>query len=412
VGISREGGVLTVGGISAEELAREFGTPLYVYDEETVERNFARLAGSFSYRRFRILYAAKANSNLHILRLFRSLGSGLDAVSPYEVLLGRMAGFQPGSILFTGSSVSREDMEIAEEAGALVNIDSLSQLKRYASVRRGGEVSLRLNLGYGEGYHSFLVTGGATKFGISIYDLEAALELSRELGITVKGLHTHMGSGIADHRLYARALRDLLELAERIETVGFIDVGGGFGISYRKGDPSLSIEELGRELSLLMEDFSSRFGRDVELFTEPGRYLIAEAGVLLARVVDVKWVHSEGGKRCFIGVDSGMGHLIRPALYGAHHEVVPARIREGGAVEADVVGNYCESGDVIARSVSLPPVEEGDIIAVMNAGAYGFSMSSNYNLRPRPAEVIVRKSGKAELIRRRESFEDMIRTML
>lgn len=405
-------GELKIGGVSAEELASEFGTPIYVYDEETIELKYRILQRSFFYDNFEILYAAKANSNIHILKLFRSLGSGLDAVSPYEVLLGRMASFPPESILFTGSSVSTEDMEIVLEAGATINIDSISQLKKFLSLGRGDKVSLRLNLGYGEGYHSYLVTGGRTKFGINREELGKALELSKKNGISIVGLHTHMGSGITDHVFYIRALTDLLQFANKIRDLEFVDVGGGFGISYRKGDPSLDVASLGAELSRLMENFEEKGGMKLKLRIEPGRFLIAESGVLLVKVTDIKEIASEKGKEFFIGVDSGMGHLIRPALYGAYHEVFPAKIKGNEEIIAHIVGNYCESGDVLARGVRISSVKEGDILAIMNTGAYGYSMSSNYNLRPRPAEVLVRKGGKAELIRRRESFEDMIKTML
>ncbi|MGC8564108.1 MAG: diaminopimelate decarboxylase [Fervidicoccaceae archaeon] len=407
-----ERGELVIGGVSAEELAEEFGTPLYVYDEETMELKFHELWGSFSYVPLKILYAAKANSNIHILKIFRSLGAGLDAVSPHEVLLGRMASFSPESILFTGSSVSNEDMRIVTEAGAMINIDSFSQLRRFSSLFGRGKVSIRLNLGYGEGYHSYLVTGGRTKFGVRLEELKDVLEFSRENGIDVVGLHSHMGSGISDHVLFVKALNDLLAIAEHIDSVEFVDVGGGLGISYRKDDPSLDVKSFGKELSLTMERFMEKTGRRLELRVEPGRFLTAEAGILLVRVTDIKEASRGSEKEYFIGVDSGMGHLIRPALYGAYHEVVPAKIHDREEITAHVVGNYCESGDIIAKRVRIPAVKEGEILAIMNTGAYGYSMSSNYNLRPRPAEVLVRKGGRAELIRKRESFEDMIRTML
>ncbi|MEM0178921.1 MAG: diaminopimelate decarboxylase [Fervidicoccaceae archaeon] len=412
MGIAYINGILSIGGISAEEIAKEFGTPIYVYDEETIRKSYERIREAFSYENLEIMYAAKANSNIHILKIMRELGAGLDAVSPYEVLLGRMAGFAPESILFTGSSVSNEDMRMAIEAGALINIDSISQLRRYASLFPGGEVSIRINLGYGSGYHSYLVTGGRTKFGIDAIDLDLAIDIAMRNGIKIIGLHTHMGSGIVDWKLYVRALKDLLTLARKLDGLEFVDVGGGFGIAYRKEDPSIEIEKVGAELSRMMHSFNMEIGRSVKLRIEPGRFLVARAGALIARVVDVKEIRHGEEREAFIGIDSGMGHLIRPALYEAYHEVVPVREKVRERIRAHVVGNYCESGDIIALDRILPYMREGDLLAVLDAGAYGYSMSSNYNMRPRPAEVMVRIGGKVELIRRRETFEDMVRGMI
>jgi diaminopimelate decarboxylase len=300
-------------------------------------------------------------------------------------------------------------MRFVRELGVLVNVDSLSQLRRYGRMFPGTEVSIRVNPGIGAGHHGYAVTGGVTKFGVYLDQLGRALDIVREYKLRVVGLHTHIGSGILDPEPYLRAVEVLLDVARRFSSLEFIDVGGGFGVPYRPGERPLDIAYLGSRVSEMVEEFSRRYGH-VRLRVEPGRYLVATAGVLLVRVVDVKEVEVGGTRRVFVGVDSGMNHLIRPALYGAYHEVVAAtkadRPRE---LVADVVGNVCESGDVLATGVSLPRVEEGDVLAIMNAGAYGYTMSSNYNMRPRPAEVVVR-GGEVRLSRRRETFEDLIST--
>ncbi|MCI4396446.1 MAG: diaminopimelate decarboxylase [Thermoprotei archaeon] len=412
MGILYVDGTLTIGGVPVNEIAETFGTPLYIYDESSMRESFLNLRGAFTYNRFEVLYAAKANSNIHILKVFKDLGAGLDAVSPYEVLVGRMASFPPESILFTGNSVSDDDMRIVANTGALINVESMSQLRRYAALFGNGKISLRLNLGYGGGYHSYLVTGGKTKFGLSLWEVNEALKFARDRGIEVIGLHTHMGSGITDWKLYQNALLELLKIAERIEEIEFVDVGGGFAISYRGSDPSLDILSLGKSLSGVMEKYRDSTGKELKLLVEPGRYLVASSGILIARVTDIKKVESSDESTYFVGVDTGMGHLIRPALYGAYHEIVPVKLAKDAAeIEAHIVGNYCESGDVLAHGRKIQVVKEGDLIALLDAGAYGYSMSSNYNLRPRPAEVIVRDNGKVELIRKRETLEDLVRGM-
>jgi diaminopimelate decarboxylase len=403
------GPYLYVGSFRADELAQRFGTPLYVYDLEVVEENYRRLVDSFPYRDLEVLYSCKANNNVDVLRTLRDLGAGLDAVSPWEVLLGVRLGFPKERILFTGSSVSDEEMRFVRELGALVNVDSISQLRRYGRMFPGTEVSIRVNPGIGAGHHGYAVTGGVTKFGVYLDQLGRALDIVREYNLRVVGLHTHIGSGILDPEPYLRAVEVLLDVARRFSSLEFIDVGGGFGVPYRPGERPLDIAYLGSRVSEMVEEFSRRYGH-VRLRVEPGRYLVATAGVLLVRVVDVKEVEVGGTRRVFVGVDSGMNHLIRPALYGAYHEVVAAtKADQPRELVADVVGNICESGDVLATGVSLPRVEEGDVLAIMNAGAYGYAMSSNYNMRPRPAEVVVH-GGEVRLSRRRETFEDLIST--
>ncbi len=405
------GSHLYVGSVRADRIAEAYGTPVYVYDGEVVEENYLRLRRAIGYRDLEIMYACKANSNVGVLRILRDLGSGLDAVSPWEALLGVELGFPRERILFTGTSVSDEEMRFVRgELGVLVNVDSLSQLRRYGRLFPETEVSVRVNLGFGAGHHRYAVTGGLSKFGVPPGQLGAVGDALREHGLRLVGLHTHIGSGILDAEPFLEAARRLLELASRFPDLEFVDVGGGFGIPYGPSERPLDVELLGGELAKLVEDFASRYGH-VRLRVEPGRFIVGSAGVLLTRVVDVKEVEVGGARKVFVGVDSGMNHLIRPALYGARHEVVAATKADWPRVlRADVVGNICESGDVLAADAELPEVEEGDVLAIMNAGAYGYSMSSNYNLRPRPPEVLVYR-GETRLTRRRETFGDLMRTV-
>jgi len=404
------GSYLYVGNYRAEELALRFGTPLYVYDLDTVAENYSKLVKSVPYEDLEVLYSCKANSNPWILKTLKDLGSGLDAVSPFEALLGVKLGFPRERILFTGSSVSDEEMRfVKEELGVLINVDSISQLRRYGRLFPGTEVSVRINPGIGAGHHGYAVTGGVTKFGIYLDQVARVKEVASEYSLRVVGLHTHIGSGVLEVEPYLRALEVLLEVARGFKDLKFVDLGGGFGIPYRPGEKPLDVATLGTEVAKRLKEFSRKYGH-VKLRLEPGRYLVGNAGILLVRVVDIKEVSLGGVMKVFVGVDSGMNHLIRPALYGAYHEVVAVskadRPRE---IVADVVGNVCESGDVLASGVALPKLDEGDVLAIVDVGAYGYSMSSNYNLRPRPAEVVVSGSW-VQLARRRETFEDLLRT--
>ncbi|MCX8209081.1 MAG: diaminopimelate decarboxylase [Sulfolobales archaeon] len=406
------GPYLYIGSLRAEKIAEEFGTPVYVYDAELVEENYLRLRRSFRYGNLEVMYACKANNSVEILKHLRDLGAGLDAVSPWEVALGVRVGFRREKILFTGTSVTVEEMKFVRgELGVLVNVDSIPQLRRYGKTFPETEVSVRINPGIGAGHHEYAVTGGVTKFGIYINQLDKVEEVLREYRLRLVGLHAHIGSGILRPEPFVETAERLLKVAQLFRDLEFVDIGGGFGIPYRPGERPLDLDYLGSRLSSLFEEFSSKYG-SVKLRVEPGRFIVGSAGVLLVRVVDIKEVEVGGTRKVFVGVDSGMNHLIRPALYGAYHEVVAvSKADRPRVLTADVVGNVCESGDVLAVNAQLPELEEGDVLAIMNAGAYGYSMSSNYNMRPRPPEVVVR-GASAKLTRRREVLEDLLRVFV
>lgn len=392
---------LYLGGVPAEELAQRYGTPLYVYECEAIARRYADLIEHIPYRPLRIHYACKANSNPEILRFIRGLGAGAETVSPGEIRLAREAGFEPEEILFTCSNIGRAELQFVLEQGVTVHLDSLTQLRHCGELAPGKRVSLRINQGIGAGHHRHVITGGPeSKFGIPVEQLPEALALARHYGLRVVGLHQHIGSNVLDEGVLLEAMEAQLRTAATIPGLEFIDLGGGLGIPYRPEETPLAIERLGRAMAERFVQFCLAYGHTLELILEPGRYLVAESGTLLATVTDIK----RTPERTFVGIDTGFNHLLRPALYGAYHEIVNASRVEGEKEVACVAGNICESGDLFAHDRLLPRFREGDILAILKVGAYGYAMSSNYNARPRPAEVLV-EGNQVRLIREREPWE-------
>lgn len=397
-------GVLHIGGCSVSDLVSEFGSPLYVYDRTIMEQQFTALHGAIPYRPFRMRYACKANGNLTILRIFRDLGAHLDVTSPGEIVLAESAGFQAEQLLFTGSSVTDEELAFVERKGVLINFDSISQLRRYGQRFPHRDICLRLNLDVGAGHHEHVITGGPeSKFGITIEDLPEARQLARQFDLRVVGLHQHIGSGILDARVFIRAVEPLLEVAREFGDLLFLNMGGGLGIPYAPEDRPLDLVELGEGMSRLCDSFCRSYGRRLRLELEPGRFLVGPAGYLLTRVNTVK----RTTKHLFAGTDSGFNHLIRHPLYRSYHRIINATRLDGPIRRVAVCGNLCESGDLFTHGREIIEPREGDILAICDAGAYGYSMSFPYNMRPRPAEVLV-DGGRARLIRRREEIGDLL----
>ena len=399
---------MVIGGLTARELAERFGTPLYVTDEIALRENFRRIHEAFSnHMPTHIHYACKANTNVAILRILEREGSCIDAVSICEVESCLMAGFKPNKILFTGVSVSDEEMEALVGRGVTINIDSLSQLRRLSKIGTDIPISIRVNPDVGAGHHEHVVTGGRrTKFGIPKGDLLKAYSEALDLGFRPNGLHAHIGAGVQDVAPFVQVTEVLVSLAKELEDslglpLEFLDIGGGIGIPYRPEEKAMDVQLLAKEVTSRVKS-----GCSVKsIAIEPGRYIVADTTVLITKVVDVK----ETPEKRFVGVDAGFNTLIRPSFYGSYHHVAVAnKFGMPGEVTYDVVGPICESGDFLAKDRLLPKVAEGDIIAVYDAGAYGFAMSSQYNSRPRCAEVLV-KEGSASIIRDRESLEDVLR---
>ncbi len=395
------GNKLYIGAFAAERLARRYGTPLYVYDAETIRRQYQKLTASVPYSPVGYFYACKANTNPVLLEMFRRLGAGLETVSRGEVLAGLRAGFRPDQILFTCSNMTEAELDFLIAQGICANLDSLSQLQRWGLRKGAPHVSLRVNLGIGLGPHRHVVTGGGdSKFGIHAGQFDQARAIAARHGLRIVGLQQHIGSNILDHRGMLRAVEALLRVARQFPNLEFVDFGGGFGVPYRPEERPFAVRQWGRSMARMFRAFCAAYGRPLRMVFEPGRYLVAEAGILLVTVTDIKTTP----ERTFVGVDSGFNHLARPALYGAYHMVVNASRVHGRTARVTVAGNICESGDLFAANRPLPPTRVGDVLAILNAGAYGFSMSSNYNSRPRPAEVLVSRN-RARLIREREAWE-------
>nr|WP_299346676.1 diaminopimelate decarboxylase [Allomuricauda sp.] len=386
------------------EIAKEFGAPLYVYDAEKIASQFKRLSGAFEgVGNLRLNYAAKALSNVSVLRFMNHLGAGLDTVSIQEVKLGLMAGFQPESIIFTPNGVSLEEIEEASALGVQINIDNLSILEQFGSKYPNVPVCIRINPHVMAGGNSNISVGHIdSKFGISIHQIPHLLRIVELTQMKINGIHMHTGSDILDIDVFLYASEILFETAKNFKELEFIDFGSGFKVPYKSGDIETNIEELGKKLTTRFNQFCEEYGKELTLAFEPGKFLVSQAGYFLAKVNVVKQTTST----VFASVDSGFNHLIRPMLYGASHEIINISNPDGKERYYSVVGYICET-DTFGSNRRINEISEGDILCFKNAGAYCFTMASNYNSRYRPAEVLWH-DGKAHLIRKRETFDDIL----
>ncbi|MBM4241102.1 MAG: diaminopimelate decarboxylase [Euryarchaeota archaeon] len=411
---TNEKGNLSIGGADALELVAKYKTPLYVVDEDKIRDNYRRLYNAFysKYQDFKIFYACKANTNLAVMRILEQEGSCIDAVSIGEIYIALKAGFDPSRILFTGNNVKDDELKFAISSGATVNIDSISQLKRLSKITDPSKhkISFRINPNVGAGHHEHCITGGElSKFGIMEEEAVEVYNMAQNLGFQPTGIHTHIGSGILDPEPFMLAVEKLMDVAGRVhEDAGvefeFIDFGGGLGIPYHPDESKLDIEVFSKEITDLFKEKLSQYDlKNPSMYLEPGRYIVGDASVLLTKVNTIK-----NSYRKFAGIDAGFNTLIRPAMYGSYHHIVVAnQPHEKPNQKIDIAGNVCESGDLFARDRPMPEIREGDVLAILNVGAYSFSMSSQYNSRPRPAEVLLRDC-KDEIIRERESFDDLL----
>lgn len=393
---------------SATELAGEHGTPLYVYHEATLRERLREIAGLLAHRPFQPSISVKANGNPHLLAIAREEGLHGDAMSPGEILLLERAGFRAEEMFFIPNNVSDDEFRFARERGILTSLDSLDQLKAWVALFPGSEVALRVDPGVGDGHHEKVVTaGGRTKFALLPHELPEALRILGNSGARVVGLNQHIGSGFLEPSRYLAAAAKLLSLAESLPGLRFVDFGGGFGIPYRDGEGRLDLREPGRALDAMLADWMRRTGRGIEARVEPGRYWCAECGALLGRVHAVK----ERNCGLIAGTDIGFNVLQRPVLYDAWHDVdlIGSDLDDRETVSVTWTGNICESGDLLGRDRMGPRPRVGDLVRVRDAGAYGWAMSSSYNARPRAAEALLLSSGGARIVRRRESWEDMVR---
>jgi diaminopimelate decarboxylase len=406
-GFERRDGRLVCDGVAAEDLAASFGTPLYVYSRHVLTANYQAYDRAFAGVPHRICYAMKANASQAVLRILAAMGAGADIVSAGELRAALRAGFPPERIVFSGVGKTDEELAFALQSGiGEFNAESEDEIRRLSSLaaarERRARVTLRVNPDIDPRSHPYISTGlRENKFGVAIELAPEILRRARALpGIDVVGVQCHIGSQMRDLEPVQEAVEAVVALSRRLLGEGFaldtIDIGGGLGIDYER-DGAPAPEALAARVTRAIADLG------LTLLLEPGRSIVGSAGVLLTRVIGVK---ENRGKR-FVIVDAGMNDLLRPSLYEAYHHIEPVSSRGRETSRVDVVGPVCESGDFLARDRELEGVETGELVVVRDTGAYSFSMASNYNMRPKPAEVLV-EEGRARLVRRRESFEDMI----
>ena len=396
------------GDIKVLDIIKKYDTPLYVYDTNVMKRQYERLVKAFPSKKLKIKYACKALNNINILKFFRKLGSGLDTVSIQEVMLGLKAGFEPQEIIYTPNCVSMEEIRMAVDLGVMINIDNISVLDQFGH-EYGDKVPvcIRINPHIMAGGNVQISTGHIdSKFGISIHQLRHVERVVKANNIHVIGLHMHTGSDILDVDVFLRGAEILFESAEHFKELDFIDFGSGFKVAYKEGDNTTDIEELGKKLTERFDIFCKNYGKELQIFFEPGKFLVSEAGYFFVKTNVIKQTTAT----VFAGVDSGMNHLLRPMFYNAYHHILNISNPSGVPRIYTVVGYICET-DTFAWDRKIAEIREGDILAFENAGAYGFTMTSNYNSRFRPAEVMI-YDGKAILIRERESIEDILQNMV
>lgn len=391
-----------------KSITAQHNGPIYVYEGAKIQQQYTRLKNAFSgVESLRINYACKALSNISILNLMRSLGSGLDTVSIQEVQLGLKAGFRAEDIIFTPNGVSIEEIEQVAAMGVQINIDNLSILEQFGTKHPNIPICIRINPHVMAGGNSNISVGHIdSKFGISIHQTPHVLRIVENTGMHINGVHMHTGSDILDIEVFLYAAEILFDTALKFKDLDFLDFGSGFKVPYRPGDIETNIEELGEKLTERFHRFCETYGKDLELAFEPGKFLVSEAGYFLTKVNAVKQTTST----VFAQVDSGFNHLIIPMLYGSHHEISNISNPKGKERFYTVVGYICET-DTFGSNRKIAEISEGDVLAFKNAGAYCFTMASNYNSRFRPAEVLWYE-GEAHLIRKEENFEDIVQNQI
>lgn len=390
------------------QLTEQFGSPLYVYDADKIKSQYNRLTKAFSkVEKLRINYAMKALSNVAILQLLKEMGSGLDTVSIQEVLLGLHAGYDPEKIFYTPNGVSLEEIEEVNAMGVQINIDNLSILEQFGAKHPNVPVCIRINPHVMAGGNTNISVGHIdSKFGISIHQLPHLVRIVENTKMNIVGIHMHTGSDILDIEVFLYAAEILFDAAKNFKNLEFLDFGSGFKVPYKKDDIETDIEELGKKLSKRFNAFCTEYGKELTLIFEPGKFLVSEAGQFLVKVNVIKQTTST----VFAGIDSGFNHLIRPMLYGSQHHIENISNPKGKERFYSVVGYICET-DTFANNRRIPEIKEGDILSFRNAGAYCYSMASNYNSRYKPAEVLW-MNGRGHLIRAHETFEDLIKNQI
>jgi len=388
------------------DLASKFGTPLYVYDGDEIINHYRELYDFISYNKLQICYAMKANYNFSILKMLNFVGAALDTVSPGDVYMALAAGFPPEKIIYTANNMTDAEVDEVKATGVLMNFGSLSRLAKFAKKYPGSSICLRFNPDVKDGDSEKTMTAGnLTKFGILLDDADKAVQIARGGNLKIVGLHEHTGSGLRHTESVFASMRNLMAIAtpDHFPDLKFMDFGGGFKVPYKPDEKRVDYIAMGREIKELFTSFCKGYGRELELYFEPGKYIVAEAGYLLTEVNTIK----QNRSRLIAGCNAGFPQLIRPVLYGAYHQIANLSNPDGKPKVYDVCGNICETGDRFAEQRELPEIREGDILMIGNAGAYCYSMGGVYNLRPMPSEVLVQE-GFAELVRERVSSKELV----
>ena len=398
-------GIYSIQGLNVLDIAQEFGTPVYVYDADKIASQIRSLKTAYSGAEVRVKYAAKALTNISILKLIRKHGAGIEVVSLEEANLAMKAGYTSREILFTPSGVDFNEIIQGISLGLAINLDNLSALQKFGEKYKNTyPCGIRLNPHILAGGNYKISTGHSnSKFGISIYQLPQIREIVERYGIQIHGLHVHTGSEITETDIFLKMAEILFSVAGEFRDLKFIDFGSGFKVAYKDGDMVTNVYDVGLKLTKTFNDFCAHYGRKLELWIEPGKYIVSESGTLLVQANVVKSTPTV----TFVGVNSGLNHLLRPMMYDSYHHILNVSNPTGSNKIYTIVGYICET-DTLGTDRKLHEVREGDILAIRNAGAYGYSMASNYNSRLRPAEVLI-INREAKLIRERETLEDLIK---
>ena len=388
------------------DLADKYGTPLYVYDGDMVVQRYRELYDFIKWPKLKIHYAMKANFNFSILKALKEAGAGIDAVSPGDVLLATKAGFAPENIIYTANNVTDDEVRQVKESGVLMNIGSLSRLEKFGKEFPGSEICLRFNPDVVDGAHAKIMTGGdLTKFGILLQDVDLVKEIVAKYNLKVVGLHEHTGSGLQHTSSVFKSMENLMAIAtpENFPELRFMDFGGGFKVPYEPDEKKVDYVKMGAEITRLSSKFFEKYGRELEMYFEPGKFIVAESGYMLVTVNTIK----ENKGRLMVGCNSGFPQLIRPMFYEAYHHIVNLSNPDAAIDTYDICGNICETGDLFADLREMSQIREGDVLSIENAGAYCYSMGGVYNLRAMPSEVFV-KDGEAKLARKGLKTNELI----
>ncbi len=392
------------------EAVKNFGTPLYIYDGDMVVQRYKELYDFIKWPKLKIHYAMKANYNFALLKLLNEAGASLDTVSPAEIMLALKAGFSKDRIIYTANNMTEDEVDCVQELGVLMNLGSLSRLERYGKKYPGSKICLRLNPDVVDGEHASLMTGGdLTKFGILLNDINKVKEIVAKYDLTVVGLHEHTGSGLQKTASVFQSMKNVLEVAtrENFPNLEFVDFGGGFKVPYQPDEERVDYKAMGAEIVEIFSAYCQEYGKELAMYFEPGKYIVAESGYMLVEVNTIK----DNNGRKIVGCNSGFPQLIRPMFYDAYHHIVNLSNPTGTEGEFDICGNICETGDRFAEARLLNKIRESDILSIENAGAYCYTMGSVYNLRAMPAEAVY-SNGEMKLVRRRLSNEELIEQIL